>query len=104
MITGKIYVGDIGVYEVGKRTSEVCIRNSEILELFQTSNDHKKARSIQRNVGDSELIEIFEAREPNSCKLSQAVDANKGFERSNELRRECDWSYGAVLEMKGLEC
>ena len=97
-------MGDIGVYEVGKRTSEVCIRDSEILELFQTSNDHKKARSIQRNVGDSELIQIFETREPNSGQHSQTVDANKGFERSNELRRECDWGDGAVLEMKGLEC
>lgn len=79
------------------------MRDGHRPELLHVAENDKGSRGIDLDIGDSEISEVLEAREPDASEPAEAVNAGEGVERGNEIGREADRGNGAVEELEGLE-
>ncbi|PQQ17984.1 hypothetical protein Pyn_00653 [Prunus yedoensis var. nudiflora] len=63
-------------------------------ELLHVTKNDKRSKGIDMDIGDSEISEVLEAREPDASEPTEAVNASEGVERGNEIGREVDRGYG----------
>ncbi|KAL4334895.1 hypothetical protein GQ457_07G029740 [Hibiscus cannabinus] len=86
-----------------KKTGKISMRNGERLQLMHVPQDYINTAGTNRSLGNREISEVNETREPDARETAERSNAGEGSEGKGEIGREADRGYAAVSKRKRTE-